>query len=192
MGQPTVTPRPLRLFIAVDPSEEACDAVVTALSPWRDAIPGARWGSRDGWHVTLKFLGAAPADQVDRVVEMVSVAAAHVTPFETRLSGLGAFPARGPARVLWAGLDDRSGHLAGLASAIDRALAASFPPERRPLHPHLTVARLDPARRIPDGFVATAVEPVAFPVDRVCLYRSHLGGGPARYELLATEHLGHV
>ena len=189
MGERSPSPRPLRLFVAVDPSEEARDAVADALAPWLDAIPGARWSARDGWHVTLKFLGATAEDQVDRVADLIVGAAADVTSFETRLGGLGAFPVRGPARVVWAGLDDRSGRLAGLALAIDGALAGSFPSERRPLHPHLTLARLDPARRLPDGFVATPVEPVAFAIDRARLYRSHLGGGPPRYELLATAPL---
>ena len=182
--------RPVRLFVAVDPPEEARDAVEDAIAPWRGAFPEARWSGRDGWHVTLKFLGATPPGRVERVTELLRGTTADLSPFETRLDGLGAFPTQGPARVLWAGLDDRSGRLAGLGLAIDGALLGVFEPERRPPHPHLTVARLDPARALPRGFTATAVEPVAFHVERVCLYRSHLGGGPPRYELLATASLG--
>lgn len=182
--------RPVRLFVAVDPPEDVRDAVEAAIAPWRRAIPEARWSGREGWHVTLKFLGATAPGQVVRVTGLLAGAAADLSAFATRLDGLGAFPVRGPARVLWAGLDDRSGRLAGLALAIDGALLGVFEPERRPPHPHLTVARLDPARALPRGFTTTAVEPIAFPVERVCLYRSHLGGGPPRYELLATASLG--
>jgi 2'-5' RNA ligase len=165
-------PRPLRLFVAVDPSEEARDAVASAITPWRGAVPEARWTDRAAWHVTLRFLGGTAPDLV-----------------EARLDRLGTFPARGPARVLWAGIEDRSGRLARLALAVDAALTSLFEPERRPLHPHLTVARLDPPRRVPEALTSTEVEPVTFTVDRVCLYRSHLGGGPPRYELLAAAPL---
>jgi RNA 2',3'-cyclic 3'-phosphodiesterase len=183
-------PRPLRLFVAVDLPGEARDAVAAAVEPWRRAIPEARWGDRAGWHVTLKFLGDTPAEQVADVADLIAVAAAGVTAFETRLDGLGAFPVRGPARVLWVGLDDRPERLSGLALAIDASLAPRFEPEQRPLHPHVTVARLHPARRLPLGFVGQVVAPVTFTVGRVCLYRSHLGAGPARYELLAAAPLG--
>lgn len=182
--------RALRLFVAVDPPETAREAVDVAIAPWRRAIPEARWVGREGWHVTLKFLGATPPGKVERVTELLAAAAAELTPFATRLDGLGAFPVDRPARVLWAGIDDRAGRLAGLALAIDGVLLKFFESERRPLHPHLTVARLDPARRLPEGFGATTVEPVAFTVDRVCLYRSHTGGGSTRYELLSTAPLG--
>jgi RNA 2',3'-cyclic 3'-phosphodiesterase len=178
--------------VAVEPPDAVRDAVEAALTPWRDAIPGARWSARERWHVTLKFLGATPPDLVDRTADAVAETAGQVTTFETRLTGLGAFPKRGPARVLWAGLDDRSGRLAGLALGVDAALADMFPPERRPLHPHLTVGRCDPAVRLPQGFVETPVAPASFTVDRVSLFRSHLGGGPPRYERLRRVPLAVV
>ena len=182
--------RPLRLFVAVDPSEDVRDAVASAIAPWRGAIPEARWIDPAAWHVTLKFLGATAPHLVERVRGTIAGAVAAVMPFEARLDGLGTFPPRGRSRVLWAGIEDRSGRLAELALAVDTALSPLAEPERRPLHPHLTVARLDPARRIPDAFTSAEVEPVTFAVDRVGLYRSHLGGGPARYELLAAATLG--
>jgi RNA 2',3'-cyclic 3'-phosphodiesterase len=188
----TAPPRPLRLFVAVEPPDAVRDAVEAALAPWRDAIPGARWSARESWHVTLKFLGATPPDLVDRTADAVAEAAGQVTTFETRLTGLGAFPGRGRARVLWAGLDDRSGRLAGLALGVDAVLADIFPPERRPLHPHLTVGRCDPAVRLPERFVETPVASVAFAVDGVSLFRSHLGGGPPRYERLRRVPLAVV
>lgn len=176
--------------MAVDPSEDARDAVASAIAPWRSAIPEARWIDPAAWHVTLKFLGATAPDLLERVRATLAGAVAEVMPFEARLDGLGTFPVRGRSSVLWAGIEDRSHRLAELARAVDTALTPLAVPERRPLHPHLTVARLRPAGRVPDAFASTEVEPVSFAVDRVCLYRSHLGGGTARYELLAAAPLG--
>jgi 2'-5' RNA ligase len=189
-SQGGTTPRPLRLFVAVDLPDDAREAVARAVEPLRRVIPGARWGDRSGWHVTLKFLGSTPPEEVAAVADLVEGVAAGASPFETGLEGLGTFPAHGPARVLWVGLDDRSGRLAGLALAVDAALAPRFELERRPPHPHVTVARLDPPRRVLDALGEAVVAPIRFGVDHIGLYHSHLGGGRPRYELLATARLG--
>ena len=117
-------------------------------------------------------------------------AAASVRPFETKLTGLGAFPARGKARVLWVGLDDRGGRMAEVAHALDAALAKEFKPEARAFSPHLTIARSDPPLALPDGYAETPIEPVAFRVDRISLFRSHLRRPAPRYEPLAEFPFG--
>jgi 2'-5' RNA ligase len=71
---------------------------------------------------------------------------------------------------------------AGLVSAL--ADAIGFEPERRPLRPHVTVAR---ARR-DTRLRATALDPppaLTFEPEGLVLYRSHTGRGGARYEPLA-------
>jgi 2'-5' RNA ligase len=44
---------------------------------------------------------------------------------------------------------------------------------------------------MPDGFAGTGIEPVAFRVDHVTMFRSHLKRPAPRYEPLATFPLGH-
>ena len=39
-------------------------AVAAAIEPWREAFPNVRWVPPANWHITLKFLGATPADRV--------------------------------------------------------------------------------------------------------------------------------
>ena len=60
--------------------------------------------------------------------------------------------------------------------------AAGFPPEDRPYRSHLTLSRIRPDQDV--TAVLDAVPPLglAMPVDRVVLYRSHLGPGGPRYE----------
>jgi 2'-5' RNA ligase len=65
--------------------------------------------------------------------------------------------------------------------------ALGFEPERRRFRPHVTVARVRhgarPRRRgLPDTPEAS------FAGEALTLYRSYLGGGPARYE--ALERVG--
>ena len=55
--------------------------------------------------MTLAFLADVPDRQLDDLVERLGRAAKRRTAFPTRITGGGAFPNAGRARVLWAGLD---------------------------------------------------------------------------------------
>lgn len=176
--------KPLRLFVAIEVPDEACAAVAAAVAPWREAFPTARWVPPGNWHVTVKFLGSTWPRLAAWVPERVAEAAAACETFETRWTSLGSFPVKGKARVLWAGLDDRDGRMARIADALDTALAREFRPERRAFSPHVTVARSDPPLELSAAFSETAVEPVAFRVEGLALFRSHLQRPAPRYERL--------
>jgi RNA 2',3'-cyclic 3'-phosphodiesterase len=178
------------LFVAIRVSAEADTEVERVVEPLRSAFPRARWVPRENRHVTAKFLGQTWPRLRTWVEDRVGKAAASCRPFETRLTHLGAFPARGKARVLWLGLDDRAGRMAEVAHALDAALAQEFKPETRAFAPHLTIARSDPPLALPDGYPATPIEPVAFRVDRITVFRSHLQRPAPRYEALGEFPLG--
>lgn len=178
--------KPLRLFAAVEIPPEAKQAVASAVAPWRERFPAARWAPEENWHVTLKFLGRTWPRLAGWVEERLGAACLGIEPFEVRLDGLGAFPTNGRARVVWAGVADGTGRFAALTTAIEDGLSAEFPAESRPWHPHLTVGRSDPPIPLPEGFARSPVEPVGFRIDRVVLFQSHLRRPAPRYEALAT------
>jgi 2'-5' RNA ligase len=185
--------KPLRLFVAVDLSEQANLAVARAIEPWRSRLPRGRWVPPENWHVTLKFLGRTWPRLQTTVGDACRDAAARTTPFEVGLDGLGVFPGPSRARVLWVGLEDPSGGMAGLAATLDELLAREFPPEKRGFTAHLTVARFNPPvpfREHAEALAATRVEASPSRIDRLVLYRSHLSPRGARYEPLATFALG--
>ncbi len=182
--------RALRLFVAVELPLEARAAVEAAVAPWRGRFPQARWAPQENWHVTLKFLGQTWPRLRTWVQERVGEAAATCGPFETRLTALGAFPERGKARVLWAGLEDDAGRMTEIVAALDVALAREFAPETRAFAPHVTVARSDPPLALPEDFRGVPLEPVAFRVEAITLFRSHLRRPAPRYEPLARFSLG--
>jgi 2'-5' RNA ligase len=182
--------KPQRLFVAVSPPDPVAAVVEAAIEPWRRAFPKARWVPRANWHVTLQFLGATYPRLVPWVRTRLGEAAAGASPFQTRVSGVGAFPSTRRARVLWVGVDDAEGRFAALVEAIQRSLASEFPPEDRAFTPHLTVARSDPPLRLPEGFAETTLESEPFTVDTVVLMRSHLRRPAPVYEPLETCRLG--
>jgi 2'-5' RNA ligase len=177
--------KPLRLFVAFDVPEDVRDAVERAVAPWRERYPRAKWVPKENQHVTLKFLGSTWPRLVDWVHETVASAARSSSPVPTTVTDLGAFPNERRARVLWAGLDDAEGRLAGVVAALDEGLSREFAPEKRGFTPHLTVARFDPTVQL-EGLDEVKLATKPFAVDRIVLYRSHLRRPAPVYEPVAT------
>ena len=180
-------PRGRRLFVAVEVPAAVHGAIDRALLPWRSALD-VRWIPAERRHVTVRFLGSVALPSVQAVADAVTDVAGPVGPIDARLGGLGAFPSSRRAGVLWVGVDD-SRRLAALAEALDAALAPEFPPPARPFRPHVTVARCPRPVRLPGGFAATQVEPVALPILRVVLFESVPTGGAPRYDAVHVAEL---
>jgi 2'-5' RNA ligase len=105
------------------------------------------------------------------------------------LAGAEVLPPR-RGRVLTARIDDPTGALGDLQARVSAALAGTgvYTPEKRPFHPHATVARLRPRARPPRG-ADLPLAPLAFHPGAVTLYVSRLHPSGARYEPLARAPL---
>lgn len=189
-----------RLFIAVPLPPEATTAIADLVGSVRAAgVPGGgrdvRWVRLDGLHLTLHFLGPTLDDRIVPASDAVRAAAAASAPFDASIGGAGAFPSASRPRALWLGIRSGAAELVELARVVDAALVTAgwtFLP--RPLSPHLTLARSDgvPAgAAIGERLVAAAADMnLGFRADRIGLFESLTGGGPARYEPLAIVPLG--
>ena len=150
----------MRLFVAVWPPDDVLDAVAALDRPDHPAV---RWTNRNQWHITLRFLGEVDEPPPDLLEPLARVPAPHVTigPTTERLSG----------RVLMIPVH-----------GLDELAAAVAAPDDRAFRGHLTLAR---ARRrgakVPASLADVPIEG-SWTASRVALVRSHLGGGPARYE----------
>ena len=183
-----VTPdKPLRLFVAVDIPEAVKSEVEAATAGHRSRVKPARWTHREGWHVTLKFLGSTWPRLLDEVRVAVAAVAAGAEAFGTRVTEIGVFPSSRRAQVIWAGMEDPAGRFAAMSKGLDDRLEEYFVPEIRAFTPHLTLARLAPPRHLDEfdpDLVGTRVDSEPFAVDDLVLYRSRLSSGGARYEAL--------
>ncbi|HEX5578086.1 MAG TPA: RNA 2',3'-cyclic phosphodiesterase, partial [Candidatus Limnocylindria bacterium] len=114
-------PRPWRCFVAVPlPGELREDLRTWMTTVRRDGSLDAdwRWTDPDGWHLTLAFLGATPADAVPAIVDRLAAVAGESEDFAVAAGGIGAFPGRNRARVLWYGVRDEERRLAELAQRV--------------------------------------------------------------------------
>jgi 2'-5' RNA ligase len=179
-----------RLFIGVPLTEEArraIDAHLRAALP--DGVPG-RAVPVASWHLTLRFLGATRADQLAAVVRHLQDAQLGGA-FVVGFGGLGAFSRPRSARVLWMGLTEGVERMQGLARvAEDAARIAGFPAEAKGFKPHLTLSRIQPPRDVTAAIQRVPPLELRMPVREVVVFRSHLGGGPARYEAIERIALG--
>ena len=188
-----------RLFVAVPLPDAAVAAVSELVAGVRaqalpDGMRDVRWVRLEGVHLTLRFLGPTPDARIQPTTEAVEAASAGQRPIEARLAGTGTFPAQGRPRTLWIGLDRGVEALAELAGRVDAALVeAGWPSETRPFRPHLTLARSDGlvAGSLVAGRLAAAMGDATIDatLDRLVLFESVAGGGPARYEAIAEAQL---
>jgi 2'-5' RNA ligase len=188
-----------RIFVASPLPRAAREAIEALVGVVREgADPGeraVRWVRLDGLHVTLRFIGPTADARIAAASEAVRVAAASERPFRAALDGGGAFPDAIRPRTLWLGIGPGAAELTRLTAAVDAELAArGWPPDERPFRPHLTLARSDGvgtgARTAARLIQAAADLDVRWDVDRLVLFESVTGGGPARYVPLFEAPLG--
>jgi 2'-5' RNA ligase len=154
-----------------------------------------RWARPEGIHLTFVFLGEVAPDRLAPVRNAVGAAAAEApAPFRLRASGLGAFPERGPMRVVWVGIDGDRAAASRLKTLLDRHLApCGFAPEEREFVPHLTLGRVRRERGHGDRALLErhrSSDLGEFPVDAVHLIESRLMPEGAQYSTLAGFPLG--
>ena len=211
-GDPERWVRPLapgerRLFIAVPLGDDAREAVARLMTGLgappnggRDPDPAAppsarlRWVRSANLHLTLRFLGATAASSIPALEAAVDRTARASAPFQARLSGAGAFPSPARPRAVYLRVGEGAARLSALAERLAAALAEDgWPPGERPFAAHLTLARSDGvpgASAAVEALVAAAVTlDAAWTVDRIGLFESLLGGGPARYVPLRSAPL---
>lgn len=162
------------------------------------ALPGrCRVEPEANWHITVKFLGQVPEDQVAPLAGVAREVAAEVTAGALELAHVGVFPTPERPRVFWVGCSaDRV--LEELAARLEEACARlGWPRETRLFTPHLTLLRLVPPvsaefRALCATWSATPFGPLEVP--ELWLYESqpeHPGAGyriRQRFPLAPAQH----
>lgn len=145
---PADIPAPfLRLFIALAVPPEVRQEIGRAQARLqRHSPPGAvRWTRPDQFHLTLKFLGDVPAEQVAALKKSLAPICAAAPALRLSAQGVGFFPGTHKPRVIWAGARDVQGRLPELHGQIEAALRWLAPAERvEKFTGHITLGRFKP------------------------------------------------
>lgn len=132
----------MRLFTAIDIPDalrqQAMD-VIHQLKP----TAKARWSPAGNLHITTKFLGEVPPQDLPAMIEALR-ALPRQGPIPIRLGGFGWLPNPHSPRILFLGIHAPES-LPALHQRTDAALAAlGIARETKPFRPHLTLARIPP------------------------------------------------
>jgi RNA 2',3'-cyclic 3'-phosphodiesterase len=185
-----------RVFCAIELPQHVCDLVLRHIAKLKESTTQARasWARAAGLHLTIKFLGEIPQGAVGDLSAAADRAAASVAPFALRLERSGVFPERGPAKVLWIGVNDLTKGLTRLQATLEEECALSgFDRETRPFRPHLTVARLrnpKDARVLAAAHRSLKFEPVEFEIRELLVIRSELSSEGSKYSVISRHAFG--
>ncbi len=183
----TQRPDRIRAFVALEVGPAVRTRLAGLVRELQAKMEGVRWVAAEGVHLTLRFLGDASRDQLDRLEPQLRAAASVCPRFQTRIAGLGLFPERGSPRVLWLGVPLPPAALALQTACEEAAVAVGFAPESRPFRSHLTLGRWRdraPRPELPE------VDLGALQLDALALVRSELKPTGAVYTPLASLPLG--
>jgi len=135
----------IRTFIAIELDESVKDGLAKLQERLKGKAPqgSVRWVRLEGIHLTLKFLGDVPADQIEEITRALQKSCQGFAPFSLSCGGLGCFPNLKRPRVMWVGIQEETGTLAKLQKAIEENVAPlGYPAEKRKFSPHLTLGRV--------------------------------------------------
>lgn len=94
-------------------------------------------------HLTLKFLGSTPVDDIPNIIETVQKVAKRHQPFTMDFDRTGLFGSNRVPRVLWLGMNDQPQALFDLENdLLDAFDDLGYMRDRQNFVPHLTVCRI--------------------------------------------------
>lgn len=177
-------------FLAVDLTTAERHALSGALT---GATPGKRLPGKhtlpENWHITIRFLGECTDQQAERIMYQLSET---IESEQGRVwcNGLGAFPKRSKASVVYVGIDDPDGMLEQLAMlSEDAAQSVGFEPEGRPYVAHLTLSRIRPPVDVRHAFESWDDFRVPIGVRRITLFRTRRSRTGIHYDSIDTLDL---
>jgi len=196
----------IRTFVAIELDEEIRKAIAGTqrqvqeqlMKQLRHTASDVRvqWVRPDSIHLTLKFLGDIDEARVEDIRAALLSAVGRQSRLAVEVGGLGVFPDLRLPRVLWVGLSGQVDALMRVAAEVEAALTGvGFPPESRPLSPHLTLARIkERSREVGKGLADSGLMTQPFrvgslAVKTVCLMKSDLKPSGAVYSRLVEVPL---
>lgn len=161
-----------RLFVAID----LPGTIRHFLQQLDPQLPGMRWAHARQMHLTLGFFGDVPGETEAHLQEKLS--AIRFSPFVLPVQAMGAFPPKGPPKIVWIGVGAGHPHLFQVHKRVqEAALAAHLEPDLRPWHPHITLARcrdVSPAAARKFLVQNSELDAGMFRVEEFSLYSSQL------------------
>ncbi len=133
----------IRVFLAVELSSGIRENLFSLQQELKKILPPINWVRPESIHLTLKFLGYVEPSRISQLLLALEPIGKKQHGFSIEVQGVGVFPQVKHPRIFWVGVAGKTHPLQELVLEIEAALEPlGFPPEEKPYHPHLTVARI--------------------------------------------------
>jgi 2'-5' RNA ligase len=187
----------IRCFMAIDLPETLRPQLALLQGELKKTGADVRWVAVGNIHLTLKFFGNVPDNEIDPITQAARDVAAQQHPFELRATQAGAFPSMKSPRVIWVGLGGDVIPLAQMYHQLEKAFEVlGHPPEGRAFNPHLTLGRVkSPANRHRLSLALEKLPPLKWPpfmVKEIILFKSTLTPQGSIYAPLKVIKLGEM
>lgn len=186
----------IRVFLAGDLSSGTRESLFSFQQELKKTLPPVNWVRPESIHLTMKFLGYVEPSRISQLLLALEPVGTAQHGFSMEVQGVGVFPHIKHPKILWVGITGQTQALQELVLEIEAALEPlGFPPEEKPYHPHLTLARI----KRDNALVGSALLENAvlereqhfgtFTVDRLTLFQSDLDSTGATYTPLGIVQL---
>ncbi len=179
----------MRVFVALSLPSPALAGAGEIQARLRREYGGIRWVEPNRFHITLSFLGEVERKDLSCLSTAVRELVRGREALRLSFGGVGFFPERRRARIIFLEFEEGREKLASLLQACRRIMtAAGFLPAGGDPRPHLTLGRCRSERDFAsDELPITAGD--AFLAEEVCLYESVLTPQGPHYRPLGREVL---
>jgi len=183
----------MRLFVAIKIEPDTAFLNLYRSLQTQLGLEKIKWVEPQNLHLTLKFIGKTPEDQLNLLHTNLQEVALRHSGFDLRLEKAGIFGSSYQPRVLWLGSNEQE-ELRALGEDVLNSLdAIGFQRDRQNFVPHLTVGRI---KQLTDKkFFQTVMAQYrdAFfqevKVNEFLLYESRLNKQEPVYRVLRTYNL---
>lgn len=182
-----------RTFCAIELPHDVRAQLQDHVRRLREAVPdaSASWSKPENVHLTMKFFGNVPTQNLAKISAAASRVAKEFSSFQIRIGGTGVFPRRSRPQVLWIGIEDSTGRLSALQQRLEEEFEREgFPKENRGYRPHLTIARLrrpEDARPLAEAHIQTKFSFIEIPVNELVVFRSQLSPKGSVYTAISKH-----
>lgn len=131
-----------RTFFAIDIHPD--DKMKNLLQEIKESLIGEKikWTPWDQLHLTLKFLGDTPVQEIQNIVDAVSGQLGEIPVITLQLNSVGLFKNLRNPRIIWIGIKPCQELQLAWQCVNDNLLPFGYPAEDSEFVPHLTIGRV--------------------------------------------------
>ncbi|HDS11764.1 MAG TPA: RNA 2',3'-cyclic phosphodiesterase [Candidatus Wirthbacteria bacterium] len=134
-------------FLAIPLPEDQVSLFVQMCNELKLLKPAVRFQKADSPHLTLLYFGQLREDKYAKILDKMPLVIDGIEPFELEIKGTDFFGSDTYPRVVWLGVNPND-ELGKLQIAIREHVGAySAKKDERPFHAHLTIARIESAKK---------------------------------------------